>query len=221
MLFDWDLISGPASCSDQMINCFTDEMIVEGVDYRSYVDYMSTCLSVWEEKKVDLWAGELRRMLFDWDLIWGQASYSDQMIVEESRWWSTVSLIRWLWREGGQIMINSLSLVTGKGALHCHLVLEQGWEVHSFRVASYPLMAQGRLIKWLHLIKQLQTNINRTSNVRMFGPPVYYLSQEKESVLHCHLLFEQGWHRTRFWLKGVWSSDFIWSNIWWQNELDI
>ena len=38
--------------------------------------------------------------------------FTDQMIVK-----------------GGQIMINCLSLVTGKGALHCHLLLEQGWEV--------------------------------------------------------------------------------------------
>ena len=82
-----------------------------------------------EEKKVDLWAGELGRMLFDWDLIRGPAYYPDQMIVEESRWWSTVPLIRWLWRERGQIMINCLSLVTGEGALHCHLLLEQGWEL--------------------------------------------------------------------------------------------
>ena len=81
------------------------------------------------------------------------------MIVEESRWWSTVSLIRWLWREG-RLWSTVYHLSQERRALlHCYLLLEQGWEVHSFRVASYPLMAQGRLIKWLHLIKQLQTKL--------------------------------------------------------------
>ena len=72
---------------------------------------MSTCPS-WEEKKLDLWPGELGRMLFDW---------SDQSTAS---YWSDDCGGR-----GDDDQLFIICQIRGKGALHCHLPLGQVWEL--------------------------------------------------------------------------------------------